>query len=313
MKSIPLHTQNEKRRIWTSTRSLLETNNYKHKRNGRKSKSHWTLFERLVHVFGFLLKIINLYKTGYYNAINVVVNNVKINLSDLPESFRSYKILHLSDLHLDCINGIENIICKKIKGLKYDLCVLTGDYRENTHGSFKQILKPMKKIAESINARDGILAVLGNHDSYLMVSHLEDMGIKILTNETTYICRKNDKIAVTGIDDPHYYYTDQAVCAMEEDNKNFKIILVHTPELYDLAADNDYNLYLCGHTHGGQICLPGGIPLITHLYVGKKFHTGLWSYSNMKGYTNQGCGVVGIPVRFNTKSEIALITLKKSN
>ncbi|MCJ7615551.1 MAG: hypothetical protein MUO43_03335, partial [Desulfobacterales bacterium] len=114
-----------------------------------------------------------------------------------------------------------------------------------------------------------------------------------------------------GLDDPHYYYTDQALCALEEECDNFKIVLVHSPELYDMAANNDYNLYLCGHTHGGQISLPGGIPLITHLYVGKKFHSGLWSYSNMKGYTNQGCGVAGIPVRFNTKSEIALITLKK--
>ena len=313
MKSIPLHTQKEKRQIWTLTRSFMETDNYKYKRNGRKSKSHWTLFERLVHVFGFLLKITNLYKTGYHNAKNIIINDVNINFPELPESFNSYKILHLSDLHLNCIKGIENIICRKIKSLSYDICVLTGDYRENTYGSFKQILTPMKKIADTINAKDGILAVLGNHDSYLMVNHFEEMGIKILTNETISICRKNDQIAVTGIDDPHYYYTDQALYALEEECDNFKIVMVHSPELYDLAADNEYNLYLCGHTHGGQICLPGGIPLITHVYAGKKFHRGLWKYSNMKGYTNQGCSTVCIPVRFYSESEIALITLKKSN
>ena len=68
---------------------------------------------------------------------------------------------------------------------------------------------------------------------------------------------------------------------------------------------------LCGHTHGGQICLPGGIPIFTHLYSGRKFYRGLWNYGNMKGYTSPGCGAVAIPVRFNSQSEIALITLKK--
>jgi len=303
--------EQDKRRIWLINRSILENNTYKRKRYGGKTKSHWPLFIRLTQVFALILKVCKMYVSGYYNAKNIIVKEITINYNNLPESFHSYKILHLTDLHLDSIEGIETIICEKIRDLKYDLCVMTGDYRERIDGGFKRILKPMNKITETIKASDGILATLGNHDTYLMIEYLEEMGIRMLANETCFIHRKKDKIAVTGVDDPHYYYTDQAVSSLEREIEGFKIVLAHSPELYDLAANNDYNLYLCGHTHGGQICLPGGIPIFTHVYSGRRFYRGLWSYSNMKGYTSQGCGTAGIPIRFNTRGEIALITLKK--
>ncbi len=140
---------------------------------------------------------------------------------------------------------------------------------------------------------------------------LEKNGIIVLTNETVNISRNKESLAITGIDDPHYYYTDTASEALNEKIPGFKIVAVHTPELYDIAAENNYDLYLCGHTHGGQVALPGGYPIITHVYTGKRFYRGPWKYRDMRGYTNQGCGVVGIPVRFNTISEIAMLTLQK--
>jgi len=303
----------EKRTIWLTTRSYLESNTYKHKRYGGKSKSRWTLFERLISIFGLFLKSVNLYQRGYSNASNIILKEIEIHFADLPEPFDGYTILHLTDLHLDCYDGIEDLICRKIKNLTCDLCVLTGDFRVRTRGGFKQILSPMRKIVDAIAAEDGIYATLGNHDTYLMAYEFEDLGIKVLGNETVTISRENETLAVTGIDDVHYYFTDQAITAMEEGIDGFKIVLIHSPELYDIAANNGYNLYLSGHTHGGQICLPYGIPVITHLYDGRKYYRGLWQYSHMKGYTNQGCGTVGIPVRFNSQSEIALITLKRAD
>jgi len=144
-----------------------------------------------------------------------------------------------------------------------------------------------------------------------MVPEFEKMGLRVLTNETVHIRRGESSLSVTGLDDPSNYYTDAALCAMEEENDGCKIVLAHSPELYDMASSNGYKLYLCGHTHGGQICLPGGFPLVTHLKTGKKYFRGFWQYNGMSGYTNQGCGASGIPVRFNTKSEIAVITLSR--
>ena len=142
-----------------------------------------------------------------------------------------------------------------------------------------------------------------------MADPLEKMGLTMLINETCEIVRQGKSISLTGLDDPHDYYTPEAGQALCHTNDNFKIALIHTPELYDLAADNGYNLYLAGHTHGGQICLPCGIPLVLHLERGHRFSRGLWQYKKMTGYTGQGVGTVGIPIRFNTISEITLFTL----
>ena len=170
----------------------------------------------------------------------------------------------------------------------------------------------MKKLKAGISVKNGIFATLGNHDSYLMVKPMCNMGIKILTNETIQITRNKENISITGIDDVHYYFSQEALTALSNKVEGFKIALVHSPELFDVAADNNYSLYLCGHTHAGQICLPGGKPLITHLSNGKKFYRNVWKYKAMTGFTGNGTGTSGIPVRFNSKSEIALITLKRA-
>ncbi len=298
------------KQIWYHLRANLEIDNIKHKRFGGKRKSHWTLFERLMHVFGYFLRVINVYERGKRNAQNIVVNKIDLNFDNLPVDFDGYTILHLTDLHLDCGIRLDNLICEKLKDLSYDLCVITGDFREHNHGGFKQILEPTQKIIETIQAKDGIYTVLGNHDSYLMVPYFEEMGMKVLNNETVSIRRNGQQIILTGVDDPNCYYTDQAWIELENSNGNFKITLAHSPELYDISADNGYQLYLCGHTHGGQICLPGGIPIFTHVNDGRRFNKGLWKHKNMFGYTSTGCGVSGLPVRYNSESEIVLLTLK---
>ncbi len=303
--------QKEKRSVWMQTRKALEENHYKHNRYGKRKKSLWHLFVYLLLFFKVPLKATRLYDIGNRNAKNIIVNRVEVKIPDLPESLDGYRILHLTDLHLDFITGIENRVCEKIKTLACDLCVLTGDYRAGTKGDFKHIMKPLQKIIDRVQTRDGVYAILGNHDTYAMAEGMERMGIRFLANETIVIPRGNDRIVLTGIDDPHYYYTGQAGLALQNEFEGFKVALVHTPELYDWAAENNYRLYLCGHTHGGQVCLPGGIPIVTHLDAGKRFYRGLWNYSDMTGYTNQGSGTVGIPIRFFTQSEIALITLKK--
>jgi len=301
----------EKRLIWRLTRSVFEADNYKHRRYGEKSRQHWDIFEALIRIFGLLLKTVNLYDSGYANATRIVVNRLDLRFEKLPAAFNGYTLLHLTDLHPDFIPGHEDVICSCIRDLSYDACVMTGDFRGGTRGGVKRSMTAMEKIVDCIRAKDGIFATLGNHDSYLMVDPLEKMGVTVLANESASISKEGHRIQLTGIDDPYYYYTDQAIDALEGSDGGFKIALVHTPALYDAAADNGFSLYLCGHTHGGQICLPGGYPLILHLKHGRKYYRGLWRYGKMAGYTSQGCGTVGIPVRFNTVSEVTLIKLRK--
>ena len=303
----------QNRLIWAKTRLTMEAGNYKYRKYGGKVRIKWPLFRFFIRIFGALLKLTPFFKKGFENAQNIVLNKVDLYFDDLPGDFEGYTILHMTDLHLDSLPKMDKIICEKIKGLKVDLCVLTGDYREGTTGSFKKMLGPLHQIVAGIRHQDGILAVLGNHDTCSMVESFEMAGITMLINETIDIDRGQSRISVTGLDDPYYYYTDQSLRALEKSSKGFKIVLAHSPSIFDLASDNGYSLYLTGHTHGGQICLPCGIPIIRHLRHGKKYYRGIWHYSKMTGYTGQGVGVVGIPIRFNTQSEITLLRLHGKN
>lgn len=298
-----------RRLIWALTRAHLEADIYKHRRHGVRRRRFWSLFESLIAVFGRLLRWTPLYERGRRNARRIELRPVTITCPDLPAAFDGFCLLHLSDLHLDFVPGTDRRIADRLRGVEADLCVLTGDYRRGIAGGFKDALDPMRRVVAAVQSRHGIVAILGNHDSYLMVEPLEAMGIRVLVNETWSLVRGGERIHVTGLDDPYYYYTDQAVAALEQSPPGFKLALVHAPSLYDVAAASGYRLYLCGHTHGGQICLPGGIPLILHLRHGRRYYRGRWRYGAMAGYTSQGTGTVGIPVRFNTRSEIALIRL----
>jgi len=310
MHNYPLRQkEKEARLIWASVRATQEAFRFKSKRSGKKSKSNWTFFKRLLWIFQLFLKLTGVYKKGFANAKNIEVKNVTLVFEDLPSAFNGFKILHISDLHIGAIEGLEDILIRIIRPLSFDLCVITGDFRLDTTGSFRQVIPAMKKLLETVHPEYGVLAVLGNHDTYKIVEFLEPPGMRFLLNETIHIEKGNQRLRITGTDDTFYYYTDMAMHALENSSGEFSIALSHTSELSDIAAENHYKLYLCGHTHGGQICLPGGIPVISHQKGNRERVRGFWQHNGMTGYTSPGAGVSGIPLRFNCPPEITVFEL----
>ena len=299
------------RTIWAANRFSMETENMKSKRYGKKSHHHWYMLLFTLKSFQALLHLIGRYEDGFRNARNIVLRELDLRFPNLPSKFESFTILHLSDLHFDNIPGIENIILKQLNNLEVDLCILTGDYRKGLHGPINNTIESLRKITKGIKTRYGFLGILGNHDACHMVKPMEALGIRMLINESYRINIDGDYIQFIGTDDVHYYYTDQALHAMENAGSDFSIALVHSPELYDMAAEMGIDLYLCGHTHGGQVCLPGGKPVFTHLNRGKRFYSGHWRYRNLQGVTNCGAGTSGIPVRFNTQGELLILKLHR--
>ena len=107
--------------------------------------------------------------------------------------------------------------------------------------------------------------------------------------------------------DAHFYRADNIEKAASEiPNNAFSILLSHTPELYREAALADFNVLLAGHTHGGQICLPGQVPIIVDSVLPRHMATGRWQYRNLIGYTSVAAGSSIVPVRFNCPPEITL-------
>ncbi len=311
-KSIMTDNQSiNQRTIWAANRFWMETENMKSKRYGGKSHHHWYLLLMMMKSFKTLLHLIGKYKEGVYNAENIVLRELDLKFSNLPPKFESFTILHLSDLHFGCIPGIEDIILKHLYNHEVDICVITGDYLEGLHVPINNAIESLRKITEGIKTRHGFLGILGNHDTCHMVAPMEDLGIRMLINENYRLHKEGDYIQFIGTDDVHYYYTDQAMHALENAGSDFSIALVHSPELFDIADEMGVNLYLCGHTHGGQVCMPGGTPLITHLNRGKDFYSGYWQYRNLQGVTSCGVGTSGIPVRFNTQGELSILKLNR--
>jgi uncharacterized protein len=142
-----------------------------------------------------------------------------------------------------------------------------------TFGPFDDALEGMKRLRSHL--RKTVYGVLGNHDTIRMVPGLEDMGIRILLNECEPVSRGGASIYLAGIDDAHYYRVDKiekAVSAIPPDA--FSILLSHTPEVYRHAAHAGFDLLLSGHTHGGQICLPGSIPITLSSVLPRQFRIG---------------------------------------
>lgn len=253
----------------------------------------------------WILKLSGLYWRGQRNAAHVVVRHNRLRLAELPKPFSGFVILQLSDLHVEMSERAMQRIADLLSTVTYDLCVLTGDYRDLTFGPFDRMLAGIAELSALI--KTPIYGVLGNHDSILMLPGLERLGIRILLNESETIERDGQRLHLVGIDDAHFYRADNIEkAAARIPHDEFSILLSHTPEIYRQAAHADFNLMLCGHTHGGQICLPGGIPITLDSVIPRRLGAGPWQHHAMHGYTSVGAGTSIVPVRFNCVPEITL-------
>jgi uncharacterized protein len=266
---------------------------------------------RLSHVaIHFCLKLTGLYGRGLRNAAQVELRRHDVISSRIPKAFDGFKILHLSDLHVEMSEAAMMRLAAILPDIEYDLCVLTGDYRAQTFGAYEPALTGMARLCSAL--KRPIYGVLGNHDTIQMVPGLEDMGVQMLLNENHTIERGNQRIYLAGIDDAHFYRVDNIEkAATGIPFGDFSILLSHTPEVYQQASYADFSLLLSGHTHGGQICLPGRIPITLSSVLPRHMGSGPWKYRDMIGYTSVGAGSCVVPVRYNCPPEITLHCLRQ--
>ncbi len=256
------------------------------------------------------LTVLGLYERGRRNAEQVRVRRNVIIRTDVPEGFDRFTLLHLTDLHADANRSAMERITELIEGLQYDICVMTGDYRAGTYGPCSAALAGMRPLRGRI--KRPVYAVLGNHDPIEIVAGLEELGIRVLMNESDEIARGGQRIFLSGIDDAHFFRSGEiARAASTIPQGAFSILLSHTPEVFREAAQAGFKLLFSGHTHGGQICLPGRIPITLDSRLPRRFGAGAWQHGGMHGYTSVGAGTSVLPVRFNCPPEITLHELRR--
>lgn len=295
-------------------RQLVEVERHEHTvKRGKRSWFHFENMPWLIQTFKFLVRSMHLREYGYRNALDVCVENVELEFENLPAAFDGTRILFVTDTHINAFEELAGRILNLAVGLDYDFCILGGDYSFGYRQESGLAYLRMQELAKGLVAKSPVFGVLGNHDRYRMGETLEECGVQMLINDNAFVERNGDRIYIVGLDDCHYYRADDIELAQEGiSGEPFRIMVSHSPELYRTAADAGFSLYLAGHTHGGQVCLPGGKAIVTCATVPAQMVKGTWQYEKMQGYTSRGAGASGVAVRFFCQPEITIITLRKA-
>ncbi len=252
---------------------------------------------------------------GYSTQIEpgwLTVERVEVPLKNLKSGLEGFKIVQLSDIHLHPYTQLEFVqqAVARVNTLQPDLVVLTGDYVLESADSIFELAPTLA----GLNAKYGIFTIFGNHDLWtnetVVRRGLQQAGLPLLVNEGLALGVGKEILYLAGLDDGWSGQLDLEAALAQWPSAAPTILLAHEPDLADIfALDGRISLQLSGHSHGGQVRLPGiGAPILPHL--GRKYDQGLYRVGDMWVYTNRGLGLGPIPTRFNCPPEITEITLR---
>jgi uncharacterized protein len=260
---------------------------------------------------------------GYFESYRLQLKKIEIPLRRLPHQFDGFTIVQLSDFHYEeefSAFPIRRSV-ELVNSLHPDLVVFTGDFvtapmfRFGRHAALvaANAVFPCAAVLSGIKARMGSFAILGNHDAYsnpaLVESGLRSHGIPLLKNSRVPIERGGGRFWLAGVDDALEGQPDLAAAIAKIPPGETIILLAHEPDFADEAALTPVDLQLSGHSHGGQIWIPGvGAPWLPPL--ARNYPRGFYKIENMVLYTNVGIGTIRAPIRINCIPEVTHITLR---
>ena len=249
-----------------------------------------------------------------------VAEHVGVKLSRIPDSFHGFRIAQITDIHFGPYmgrTGVERAV-RIAQSFRPDLLVLTGDF---VSPPFGQSFGPAgahhaEPCAHVLASWKGVpmVAILGNHDHWngadIVAGALADRGIRVLRNESYPIERGRDRLWISGVDDVFEKQDDLPKTLAAVPNTEATVLLAHEPDFADDASGFPVDLQLSGHSHGGQVRIPGIGPIVLP-ELARKYHTGLNRVGRLQVYTSRGLGVINPPVRLNCPPEVTLLTLLK--
>lgn len=260
---------------------------------------------------------------GLFESYDLQLKKLEIRLARLPAALDGFTIVQLSDFHYE--RHFSAVTIRKsielVNNLSPDLIVLTGDFVTVGFLEFRRHARryawraafPCAQMLAQLKARLGKFAVLGNHDVYSdgaeVSNALQSHGIQVLTNACVPIERGHARFWLAGIDDALEGEPDLGLAIKKVPPGEPIVLLAHEPDFADEASLMPVDLQLSGHSHGGQIWIPGiGAPWLPPL--ARIYPRGLYRIDNLTLYTNVGIGTIRAPVRLNCVPEVTLITLR---
>lgn len=229
------------------------------------------------------------------------------------EPARTWRLLHLTDLHLRSEPAYEECLLALARAARPDVTLLTGDYIDDD--AHLPALARVARVARGLAALAPVVAVLGDNDleegadrTAATEQVLVKAGVTLLRG--TVVALADVGLFVGGIDDPRWAQTSIKVLGDEVRRDAPFVLLSHSAEVMREAEQAGVDLLLSGHTHGGQVCLPGGRAIITNDRLGPRYAAGLHRYGRMHIYVGRGVGWAKLRVRLFCPPEMTLITLR---
>lgn len=247
------------------------------------------------------------------------IERVEIPIRNLPEAFEGFTIVQLSDLHVVEIGKRERKLPEMVNGIGADAIFMTGDYTQTREGE-----SLAASVVAKLKAKYGVWGVLGNWDPYRTAKVLEEVGVKMLLTQADVIDIRGEKIGIIGLrfgDALRVLPTQsqrQTIASLKAElPEGIPIILLeHTPRIIYAAQEENIDLVLSGHTHGGQVHIPFGPAIETPCDMGIWYTNGLFKFKNTFLYINPGIGLEPGPnwmqVRFWCRPEITVIRLMRA-
>ncbi|MFP4321318.1 MAG: metallophosphoesterase [Anaerolineales bacterium] len=241
------------------------------------------------------------------------VRRIPLRLRGLHPAFGGYRLVQISDLHIDSWLGKERLeaIVARVNAQQPDLVAITGDFvsweKEDAPDDLPEVLRALR-------APDGVVGVTGNHDyhsgMHSIRQAMREANIRDLDNTVYAIARDGGCLFIAGVDDPLRGEPDlDAVLRQLDGQADPAILLAHEPEFAaDSAPSGRFALQLSGHTHGGQV----QVPFIGAVYLpegSEQYIQGMYQLNDMLLYVNRGLGMVRLKARFNCRPEITVFTL----
>ncbi len=286
--------------------SRYERNEMKRRKERQKKKRSWI---RKFMIF-LLIVIVLLCLYGKFIEPNLlIINDYRIVDKDLPQSFEGVKIVHFSDVHYGVGFNEKRLkkLVNEINSLKPDIVIFTGDLIDKRYKATDKDIETLIKYLSKIDYNLGKYATIGNHDFYNENYNdiMYDSQFTVLKNNYDTLYNKDNKpIAIYGIDSVIYGNPKTNTLNGEVlNNINYKIVILHEPDYTDEFINNtDVNLVLAGHSHKGQIGLPGIRPLLLP-NEGKKYYNAHYKVNDKDLYVTNGVGNTKIDFRlFSTPS-----------
>lgn len=260
----------------------------------------------------------------YLENTSLEISYYDIVSDKIPKEFNNFKIIQISDYHNSKSKKLNEDLIDAIKNEKPNIIVITGDFIDSRNTNIDVSIDLIKNIKEVAP----IYYVTGNHESGIIKSYeelkekMQEQNVIVLENETDVIEIEDSKINIIGINDPQMlresltedsYIIDNELEDSNYDNTIFSILLSHRPEAFSTYVENNVDLVLSGHAHGGQIRLPfiGGI-VAPNQGLFPKYANGLFKESNTSMIVSRGIGNSIMPLRVNNRPELVIVTLKNS-